>query len=77
MIEAGVCGEQARTILPQNMYTNVIWSGSLQAVLHFLHLRLDAHAQKEIQDYARAVERITRDLFPATFAAVEEMKNAD
>lgn len=70
MIEQGVAREQARTILPQSLYTTVIWTASLQAVLHFLALRLDSHAQKEIRDYAEAVRDLTKPLFPATFEAV-------
>jgi thymidylate synthase (FAD) len=70
MVEQGVAREQARTILPQSLYTTVIWTASLQAVLHFLALRLDSHAQKEIRDYAEAVRDLTKPLFPATFEAV-------
>ena len=70
MVEAGVAREQARTILPQSMYTEVIWTASLQAVLHFLALRLDSHAQLEIREFAEAVRVITREFFPVTMEAV-------
>lgn len=70
MVEAGVAREQARTILPQSMYTEVIWTASLQAVLHFLALRLDSHAQLEIREFAEAVRVIAREFFPVTMEAV-------
>jgi len=69
LLDDGVCREQARCVLPQAMYTEVIWTASLQAILHFLRLRLDSHAQVEIQDYAKAVLAICKDLFNATLEA--------
>lgn len=69
-MEAGICAEQARVFLPAYaLYVNYRWSASLQSVLHFLNQRMEHDAQKEIQDYARAVYRLTRDYFPVTFEA--------
>lgn len=52
MIEAGVAPEQARMVLPQSMYTEYYVTGSLAAWARAYKLRIDAHAQKEIQDLA-------------------------
>lgn len=56
LIEEGVCKEQARLILPQNIYSESYWTVSLQAVLHFLNQRLKPDAQEEIQMYARLIK---------------------
>lgn len=67
LIEKGVAREQARMILPLSLYTETIWTTSLQAVLHFILLRRDTHAQHEIQEYAREIEAIVRHHFPITW----------
>jgi len=64
LIALGVCREQARCVLPLNMYSEVYWTVSLQAAAHFVRLRKDVHAQKEIQDYAVAVEDILTTIYP-------------
>jgi thymidylate synthase (FAD) len=58
LLALGVAKEQARAVLPLSLMTECFWTASLQAVLHFLKLRLDAHAQEEIRDFARAVEEL-------------------
>ena len=54
----GVCKEQARACLPLSLYSECYWTASLQAVSHFLKLRLDSHAQIEIQSFAKAVKEL-------------------
>jgi len=51
-IKAGVAPEQARMVLPQSMYTEYFVTGSLAAWARAYKLRIDSHAQKEIQDLA-------------------------
>lgn len=70
MLEDGVAPEQARMILPQNMYTEFYMSGNLRAWAHFLALRLDEHAQKEVQDVAKMVKDILDPLFPVSMKAL-------
>lgn len=53
MIESGVAPEQARMILPQSMYTEYYVTGSLAAWARAHKLRIDSHAQKEIQGLAK------------------------
>lgn len=70
-LEDQVCPEQARLFLPAyGLYVRWVWTGSLQAVAHFLQLRLDEHAQKEIRDYAKAIETLTREKFPLALEAL-------
>lgn len=70
LLEEGAAPEQARMILPQNMYTSFYMSGNLRAWNHFLALRLDAHAQKEVQDVANMVQDILMPLFPVSMEAL-------
>lgn len=52
LITSGVAPEQARMALPQSMYTEYYVTGSLAAWARAYQLRIDPHAQKEIQDLA-------------------------
>ena len=70
MLESGVAPELARMILPQNMYTEFYATSNLRNWSHFLKLRLDGHAQKEVQDVAQMVHQILEPLFPVSVAAL-------
>ena len=72
MLKCGVAPEQARMILPQNMYTEFYMSGNLRAWEHFLKLRLDEHAQVEVQEVAKQVAEILQPLFPVSMSALME-----
>lgn len=76
LIDLGVCREQARCVLPVGLYSEVYWTASLQAVAHFLHLRLDSHAQWEIQQYAQAVKDLTEPHFPNSLKALMKAPTA-
>lgn len=67
LIQSGVCPEQARMILPQSMYTEWHWTGSLAAFARFAKLRTDPHAQHEIQVLAHKVCEIIEPLFPVSW----------
>ena len=54
-LTAGVAREQARKDLPLSTYTEAYWKIDLHNLLHFLRLRMDAHAQQEIRSYATAI----------------------
>jgi thymidylate synthase (FAD) len=75
MIKAGVAPEQARLILPQGVYVNWIWTGSLAAFARFYKQRIDNHAQKEIQDLAKEVGSIIAPLFPVSWQALVGVSN--
>jgi thymidylate synthase (FAD) len=69
-IAAGVAREQARKDLPLSTYTEAYWKVDLHNLLHFLALRMDAHAQWEIRQYAETIGReIVRPLFPLVWEA--------
>ena len=63
----GVAPEQARSILPQGTYTEFVWTGSLYAFARVYNLRIDAHAQWEIQEYAKAIDKLIALLFPVSW----------
>jgi len=67
LLEKGVAPEVARGVLPQNMYTEFVETGSLYAYARLCRLRLDPHAQKEIRDYAQVVSDLIAPLFPASW----------
>jgi thymidylate synthase (FAD) len=69
-IALGVAREQARKDLPLSTYTEAYWKIDLHNLLHFLALRMDAHAQQEIRDYASTIgEKIVQPLFPIVWEA--------
>ena len=70
LIENRICPEQARMILPQNMYTEFVETASLAAYARLCKLRLDPHAQKEIQLYAHAISDIVAPLIPVSWNAL-------
>jgi len=70
MIEDGVAPEQARFVLPQGVYVNWVWTGSLYAYAEFYNKRADSHAQQEIQDLAHAVATVIEPLFPVSWKAL-------
>lgn len=69
LIEMGVAPEQARMILPQNMMTEWIWSGTLGAFLDMLVLRLDPHTQYESRIVAQKIAEYVKQLFPVSYQA--------
>lgn len=69
MMEQGVCPEMARSVLPVNMMTEWVWSGTLGAFLDMLVLRLDPHTQYESRIVAQQIAAIVADLFPVSYKA--------
>lgn len=67
LLEMGVAREQARIMLPLNIYTEVIWTCSAQALLNFIELRDEEHAQLEIREYAKVFREIIRERFPVLY----------
>ncbi len=70
MIKSGVCAEQARMILPQNMMTEWVWSGTLGAWCDMLKLRLDPHTQQETREVALECYHIIYPQFPDSVEAL-------
>jgi thymidylate synthase (FAD) len=64
LLEGGVCREQARGVLPQNMMVTFWGTVDLSNLLHFLELRDSEHAQWEIREYAIAIKELIKPLIP-------------
>lgn len=70
LLDQGVCPEQARMVLPQSMYTEWYWTGSLAAFSRVCKLRLDPHTQKETQEIAGMLSKHMEKLFPVSWKAL-------
>ena len=74
LISKGVSRELARAHLPQCTFTEFYWKINLHNLLHFLELRIDDHAQKEIRDLAKQVYDLIKPLCPMTCEAFEDFR---
>jgi thymidylate synthase (FAD) len=66
LLELGVAKEQARILLPLNQYSEIYWTASFQAIMNFIDLRDETHAQWEIREYAIAMKDLMLILYPET-----------
>jgi len=64
--------ETARSVLPVGGYTECYWKANLKNFLHMAKLRMDSHAQWEIQEFARAMYALVKPLFPVACEAFED-----
>ena len=71
-IDQGLARELARINLPLSLYTEWYWKIDLHNLFHFLKLRLDHHAQKEIREYARVMAQMTKAVCPIAYEAFED-----
>ena len=60
--------------LPVNWYTQWYWKVDLHNLLHFLALRMDAHAQYEIRVFADAIGEIVKDWVPHVWEAFQDYR---
>ena len=74
LIKNGVCREQARGVLPQNLYTEYYGTCNLSNLLKFIDLRTHDGAQWEIQKMAEAVLAIITELWPHAVGSYKENK---
>ncbi len=72
LLNLNVAREQARTCLPVSTYTEMYWKIDLHNLLHYLSLRADSHAQKEIQEYAIAMLELIKPIVPVTIEAWDD-----
>ena len=70
LLNEGVAREVARMVLPLATKTKIHMTGSIRSWIHFLDLRDDAHAQKEIQDVAKEIKKIFIEQFPVISKAL-------
>lgn len=73
LIKHGICREQARGVLPQNLYTEYYGTCNLNNLFKFITLRTHSNAQWEIQKVAEACLNIAEDLFPVSVKAHKEV----
>ncbi len=67
LMSSGVCREQARGVLPQNMYTEYYGTCNLNNLIKFIKLRSHNGAQEEIQQVSEAVKTIAKNYWPISF----------
>jgi len=70
LLDAGVCPEQARMVLPQSMMTEWIWSGTLSAIAKMYNLRIDPHTQYETRIVAKLIGDKMAELYPVSWRAL-------
>lgn len=72
LLDKNIARELARINLPLSTYTEWYWQIDLHNLFHFLRLRMDAHAQKEIRDYAEVMFEICKTVTPLACASFEQ-----
>ena len=70
----GLAKELSRMVLPVANYTECYWKIDLHNFFHFLRLRLDSHAQREIRDFAQAMYDFVRPYFPLSMEACRGLR---
>lgn len=71
MVKSGAAKEQARFLLPPNIYSECIWTASLQCILYVLHQRLKPDAQFEIREYAKALLQLMKPILEPLSLGIE------
>ena len=77
LITKGVCREQARGVLPQNLYTQYFGTVNLHNLLKFVSLRCHEGAQWEIQQVAKACLQVAKQHFPHSVQAYAKKHNME
>ena len=73
LLKANVAPEMARMVLPQNMYTEWYWSGSLMAFARVCNLRCKDDTQLETQHIADCIDWHLHEKFPVSWGALREL----
>ena len=73
MLKAGIAPEMARMVLPQSMYTEWYWSGTLMAFARVCNLRCKPDTQVETQMVADQIDKLAEDLFPNSWEALRNV----
>ena len=72
LLKANVAPEMARMILPQNLYTEWYWSGTLMAFARVCNLRCKPDTQRETQQIAQMIDDAAKELFPISWRALRD-----
>ena len=70
LLDADVAPEMARMVLPQNLYTEWYWSGTLMAFARICNLRCRPDTQLETQQIAQQIDMLAKEKFPVTWGAL-------
>lgn len=73
-LQSNVARELSRIVLPLSLYSQFYWQMNLHNLFHFLRLRMDPHAQKEIRDFADQVAVCAQAVAPIAWEAFEEYR---
>lgn len=74
MIEDGIAPEMARMVLPQSMYTEWFWSGSLDAFANMCNLRCKPDTQEETRLIANQISEQMLEKFPVSWSELTKWK---
>lgn len=74
LLDEGACRELSRCHLPQSTYTEFYWKINLHNLMHYLQLRMEPGAQKEIRDYANAIYELVKPICPITMKAFRDFR---
>ena len=72
LLDKDFARELARINLPLSTYTEWYWKIDLHNLFHFLRLRLDHHAQYEIQVYGEVIAEMLKQIVPLSWEAFED-----
>ena len=70
LLKEGIAPEMARMVLPQNMYTEWYWSGTLYAFARVCELRCKDDSQRETRDIAWMIDELVKEKFPVSWEAL-------
>lgn len=70
LLQQGVAPEMARMVLPQSMYTEWYWSGSMDAFANMCNLRLKEDTQYETRLVAQQIDKVMGELYPVSWKAL-------
>lgn len=73
LLDWGIAREQARILLPQNIYHRMVASVDPHNFMHFLFLRMHKDAQYEIREYAIAAYQLWSEIMPVTAKIFSEI----
>ena len=72
LLDMGVAPEQARMVLPQSMYTEWFWSGTVGAIAKMCNLRCKPDTQAETRIVADQISEKMKELFPVSWVALRD-----
>ena len=75
MLASGICREQARGVLPQNLYTEYYATANLNNILKFVGLRTHDGAQWEIQQLANSMLDIITEIWPVAVGSYRDINS--